>query len=78
METQSQKYTVAYMLDVVLQKHNLKNDAALCRAIEITPPTISKIRNGVQPLGFMLLVKLHEFTGMSTKEIKTLAGIASE
>ena len=70
--------TVAHMLDTILEQHNLKNDAALCRALEITPPTISKIRNGVQPLGFMLLVKLHEFTGMSTKEIKALAGIASE
>jgi hypothetical protein len=75
MQTDQPSNTVAHMLDVVLQKYNLKNDAALCRAIEITPPTISKIRNGVQPLGFMLLVKLHEFTGMSTKEIKVLAGI---
>lgn len=78
MNTNESTNSVAHMLDVVLQQQNLKNDAALCRALEITPPTISKIRNGVQPLGFMLLVKLHEFTGMSTKEIKALAGIASE
>lgn len=75
MKTNQPTNTVAHVLDVVLQKHNLKNDAALCRAIQVTPPTICKIRSSAQPLGFMLLVKLHEFTGMSTKEIKALAGI---
>lgn len=75
MQTQSQKHTVAYMLDVVLQEQNLKNDAALAREIQVAPPIISKARNEVQPLGSSLLVKLHELTGKSTKEIKTLAGI---
>jgi len=76
MQTQSQKHSVAYMLDVVLQEQNLKNDAALAREIQVAPPIISKARNEVQPLGSSLLVKLHELTGKSTKEIKALAGVA--
>lgn len=75
MQTQPQKYTVAYMLDVVLQQQNIKNDAALARALMVAPPVISKVRNGTLPLGSSLLVKLHEFTGKSTVEIKALAGI---
>ena len=76
MQTQSQKHTVAYMLDVVLQEQNLKNDAALARALNVAPPVISKIRNGVLPLGSSMLVKLHEYTGLTTLKIKTLAGLA--
>jgi hypothetical protein len=76
VQTQSQKHTVAYMLDVVLQEQNLKNDAALARALNVAPPVISKIRNGVLPLGSSMLVKLHEYTGLTTLKIKTLAGLA--
>ncbi|WP_211474804.1 hypothetical protein [Collimonas humicola] len=78
MQIKSQKHTVAYMLDVVLQEQNLKNDAALAREIQVAPPTISKVRNEVQPLGSSLLVKLHELTGKSTKEIKALAGATAQ
>lgn len=76
MKTKPQKHNVAYMLDVVLQEQNLKNDAALAREIQVAPPIISKARNEVQPLGSSLLVKLHELTGKSTREIKALAGVA--
>ncbi|HWW99520.1 hypothetical protein [Collimonas sp.] len=76
MKAKSQNRTVAYMLDVVLDQQNLRNDAALARALKVAPPVISKIRNGVLPLGSSVLVRLHEFTRMSTIEIKTLAGIA--
>jgi len=69
-------HNAAHMLNVVLQKQNLKNDAALARTIQVGPPVISKVRNGCQPLSATLLVKLHEATGMTTMEIKALAGIA--
>lgn len=78
MKLKSQTTNVAHMLDIVLEQQNLKNDAALARALQVAPPIISKARNEIQPLGSALLVKLHEFTGKSTKEIKALAGIAKE
>jgi hypothetical protein len=78
MKTNESTNSTAHMLDTVLELLQLKNDAALSRAIAVPPPVISKVRNEVQPLGSRLLVKLHEATGMSTKEIKALAGIASE
>jgi plasmid maintenance system antidote protein VapI len=76
MTNNAQPANVAHMLDVVLEQQNLKNDAALARALQVAPPIISKARNEIQPLGAALLVKLHEFTGKPTKELKALAGVA--
>ncbi|WP_211441452.1 hypothetical protein [Collimonas humicola] len=78
MKTNESTNSVAHMLDTVLELLQLKNDAALSRALEVAPPVISKVRNGVQPLGSTLLVKLHEATGITTKEIKALAGLATQ
>lgn len=77
MQSKNAKHTVAHMLDLVLEQQKLKNDAALARVLQVAPPIISKARNEIQPLGSSLLVKLHEFTGMTTAEIKALAGIDS-
>lgn len=49
----------------------LKNDAALSRALEVAPPTISKIRNGHVPMGDNMLIRLHELTGITVRELKT-------
>ncbi|AMO94534.1 hypothetical protein CFter6_1837 [Collimonas fungivorans] len=65
----------AHMLDVVISNQNLENDAALARVLKVAAPVISKVRNNVLPVGPTLLVKLHEATGMTTREIKALAGI---
>jgi hypothetical protein len=45
MNTKIKSHSVAHMLDVVLEQQNLKNDAALARAIQVAPPVISKARN---------------------------------
>jgi hypothetical protein len=78
MQVNHPTHNAAHMLDVVLQKQNLKNDAALARAIQVGPPVISKVRNECQPPSATLLVKLHEATGMTTMEIKALAGIPAQ
>jgi hypothetical protein len=39
-----------YLLDVLLQRHELKNDAALAVALAVAPPVISKVRHGRQAL----------------------------
>jgi hypothetical protein len=33
------------LLDTLIEKMNLKNDAELCRVLEVQPPIISKIRH---------------------------------
>ncbi|MBB5198738.1 hypothetical protein HNR39_000548 [Glaciimonas immobilis] len=51
-------YDPAQLLDAVIQKLHLKNDAALSRSLEISPPIISKIRHrrfGSNPRGDRLI-----------------------
>lgn len=62
------------MLDAVIDRLNLKNDAALCRVLEIQPPIISKIRHGRLPVGASMLIRLHEETGLHVRELRNLMG----
>ncbi len=62
------------LLDVLIQKLGLKNDAALSRALEVRPPVISKIRHRTLPVGASLLIRMHEVTDMSIRELRELMG----
>lgn len=64
-------------VDWMLKKLECKNDAALCRKLEIQPPVISKIRHKKLPIGDSLLIRLHEETGIGTKQIKAEIGFAA-
>jgi hypothetical protein len=62
------------LLDALIEKLNLKNDAALSRALEVAPPVISKIRHRRLPVGASLLIRMHEVSDLSIKELRTLMG----
>jgi transcriptional regulator with XRE-family HTH domain len=68
------KYSPNYLLDFVIDKLNLKNDAALARTLGITPPALSRIRHGKFPIGATLLIAMHEETGMKVRELRRLMG----
>ena len=70
-------YAPNALLDFLLEKLNLKNDAALSRALEIAPPALSKIRHRKLPIGASILVKAHELTEMPTKQLKEIMGIGA-
>lgn len=59
-------------IDRLLVTMTLKNDAALSRVLEVSPPVISKIRNGFLPVGATLLISAHEESGLSIKEMKAV------
>lgn len=63
------------LLDSVITKLNLKNDAALARSLQVAPPVISKIRSGRLPVGSSFLCRLHEASGISIASLRTLGGI---
>jgi len=52
----------------------LKNDAALSRALEVSPPVISKIRHRRLPVTASLLIRMHEVSELSIKELRLLMG----
>lgn len=64
---------INHLLDVVMARGNLKNDAALSRALDVAPPVISKLRHDRLPLGSTVIIAIHEFIDMPVREIKALA-----
>lgn len=67
-------YDPNHLLDTLIKKMSLKNDAALSRALEVAPPVISKIRHHRLPVGASLLIRMHEVSDLSIKELRELMG----
>lgn len=62
------------LLDALLEKMRIKNDAALCRVLEVAPPVISKIRHKRLPVGASMLIRMHEVSDLSIRELRDLMG----
>ncbi len=62
------------LLDTLRDRMKLKNDAALSRALEVAPPVISKIRHRSLPVGASLLIRMHEVTELSIRDLRDLMG----
>jgi len=69
-----QRYDPDQLLASLIGRLNLKNDAALSRALEVSPPVISKIRHRTLPVGASLLIRMHEVTELSIRELRELMG----
>lgn len=67
-------YDPNHLLDALIEKMNLKNDAALSRRLVVQPPVISKIRHRRLPVGASLLIRMHEESGLSIRELRELMG----
>ncbi len=68
----SAAHTQHRLLDAVAQQLGAKNDAALSRLLGVAPPQLSKIRRGRLPVGATMLLRLHEMTDMSIRELRAL------
>jgi hypothetical protein len=66
------EYDPNRVLDAVIDKLKLKNDAALSRVLEVAPPVISKIRHNTLPIGATLLLRMHEESEYSIRELRAL------
>ena len=69
------EYDPNRVLDAIIDKLNLKNDAALSRALEVAPPVISKIRHRTLPIGATILLRMHEVSDFSIRELRALMGV---
>ena len=67
-------YNPSRLLDTLRERMQLKNDAALSRAPEVAPPVISKIRHRALPVGASMLIRMHEVTDLSIRELRELMG----
>ena len=62
------------LFDSLKDRLNLKNDAALSYELEVGPPVISNIRHKRIPISASLLIRIHDVTGLSIKDLRTLMG----
>jgi plasmid maintenance system antidote protein VapI len=69
-----QHYDPDQLLASLIGKLNLKNDAALSRALEVSPPVISKIRHRRLPVTASLLIRMHEVSALTISELRQLMG----
>ncbi len=72
--TEQFDYDPNRLLDTLIEKLRLKNDAALSRALEVAPPVISKIRHRRLPVGASLLIRMHEVSELSIRDLRELMG----
>jgi hypothetical protein len=66
------------LLDALIEKLHLKNDAALSRLLEVAPPVISKLRHGALPIGPTMLIRMHEVSELGIREMRALMLKGSE
>jgi hypothetical protein len=72
--TSQPRYDSNNLLDAMLEKLQLKNGAALSRALEVAPPVISKIRHRRLPVGASILIRMHELSDLCVAELRELLG----
>ncbi|MBB3121767.1 hypothetical protein [Pseudoduganella violacea] len=68
------EYNPDRLLDTLIERLGLKNDAALSRALEVAPPVISKIRHRRLPVGAALLIRMHEVSELTIRDLRYLMG----
>jgi hypothetical protein len=71
---QEHGYDPNRLIDGLLERLALKNDAALSRLLEVEAPTISKIRHRRVRVGAAMLLRMHEVSNLSIGELRTLMG----
>lgn len=64
----------ARLLDHMIQFLDVKNDAGLARILRVGPPTICKARFGTIPISPEMLLRMHDLSGLSIRDLRYLAG----
>ncbi len=68
-----EKKNAAKLLDALRDRFQIKNDAALARELDLTPGTICKLRSGGLAVGAVVILRIHEYLGLTVAEIRALA-----
>lgn len=61
------------LLDHILVAYKLKSDRQLAQHLGIVPSTVCKIRSRASPLTAEIMLKIHDYTGMSIQSIRELS-----
>jgi DNA-binding transcriptional regulator YdaS (Cro superfamily) len=66
------------LFDFLIKECPLKNDAALAKALGISPADVSKIRKGITKISARVMILVHKKTGMSIEDIEEMVGFKIE
>ncbi|MDQ1818190.1 hypothetical protein RBA41_33330 [Massilia sp. CCM 9210] len=64
-------YNVGMLLDAVMAKLGVKNDAALSRELGVSPTNVSNIRNVKVALSAAMMIRIHDVADMSITTIRS-------
>jgi hypothetical protein len=73
-EREIEGYNPNHLLDSLIERLQLRNDAALSRLLGVESPVISKIRHMKVPVGASLLIRMHEATDIGIQDLRALMG----
>lgn len=62
------------LIDEMIVRANVSNDAALARTLGVPREVISKIRHKRIPVGAAMLIVMHEISGLSFADLRALMG----
>ncbi len=60
------------LLDTLIERMQLKNDAELSRRLGVPPPVISQMRHRKLAVGATMLLRMHEESNISIADLKEL------
>ena len=63
------------LLDALQSRLCLKSDAALSRALGVSPTILSKVRHRRVPVAPWLMIQIHDVAQLSLDEIRRLMGV---
>ncbi|WP_334188778.1 hypothetical protein [Noviherbaspirillum sp.] len=62
------------LLDTLKVRMQLESDIALAELLEIPPPVISQIRHRGYPMAPSILIRMHEVSSLSIREMREIIG----
>lgn len=71
---QANTYSQARLLDALLDHFHLERDSELARRLDMPRSFICRLRKGQSPVGAALLIRMHDESGISIKELRRLLG----
>lgn len=72
--TPSAVYDPNQLLDTLIARLHLKNDAALSRTLDVARPILTGIRRGTMGIGVWMLQRMAEVSDLSIADLRQLMG----
>jgi plasmid maintenance system antidote protein VapI len=72
----SESYDPNRLIDELIARLSLRNDASLARELGVPREIISKIRHRKRPIGPAMLITMHDISGLSIADLRTIMGVS--